>query len=152
MQKATHRCVVCSSSNLVPGGHGDMALNQQKHAAPRQWHGRGSEGQVPTQHQHAAPYMYDGPSTLGLKQQRGNSTTQVPCAPHHEVSVKGLSTSSCTKAASIVSGESPEKKIWRPKPIQPWRSNHKMEGGNSFSRCRRPSNKQGNTVLNPKGK
>ena len=87
--KATHRCMVCSSSNLVSGGHGDMALNQQKHAAPRQWHGKGSEGQVPTQHQHAAPYMYDGPSTLGLRQEGRNSTTQVPCAPHHEFSVKG---------------------------------------------------------------
>ena len=32
-----------------------MALNQQKHAAPRQWHGKGSEGQVPSQQQHAAP-------------------------------------------------------------------------------------------------
>ena len=60
--------MVCSSSNLVSGGHGDMALNQQKHAAPRQWHGKGSEGQAPTQQQYAAHYMYDGPSTLGLKQ------------------------------------------------------------------------------------
>ena len=90
LQTATHRCMVCSSSNLVSGGHGDMALNQQKHAAPRQWHGKGSEGQVPTQHQHAAPYMYDGPSTLGVRQYKENSTTRSPCAPHHEVSVKGL--------------------------------------------------------------
>ena len=70
LQKAWERCMVCSSSNLVSGGHGDMALNQQKHAAPRQWHGKGSEGQVHTQQQHAAPTAKnaEGRSTMALKQ------------------------------------------------------------------------------------
>ena len=36
------------------------------------------------------PTAKDGPSTLGLRQQRKISTTPVPCAPHQEVSAKGL--------------------------------------------------------------
>ena len=62
-----------------------------------------------------------------------------------------MSTSGCTKAASIGTAEV-RKNILVPQPTQPWRRNHKMGGGNSFSRCRRPSSKQGNTVLNPKRK
>ena len=74
LQKAWQRCVVCSSSNLVSGGHGDMALNQQKHAAPRQWHGKGSKGQVPffLLHCQHLPYGSPGHATLPQKGKRSS--------------------------------------------------------------------------------
>ena len=63
-------------------GHGP---NQHKRAVPRRGHEAKSLTSISM-----LPHYIDGPSTLGLRQQRKISTTPVPCAPHQEVTVKGL--------------------------------------------------------------
>ena len=92
--------------------------------SPRQ----GSLGQVPTQQQHAAP-LHRWTVDAGPKAIEEDLHHPVPCTPHQEVPVKGLSTAGCTRAASIGNGGS-LKKVLAPQPTQPRRSSHKMRGGN----------------------
>ena len=92
---------------------------------------QGSWGHVPNQQQHAAPLQNDGLSTLGLRQWRKISTTPVPCAPHQEVSVKGLEHHRLHEGSVHRKRQKSETNL-APQPTQPRRRNHKMGGGNIF--------------------
>ena len=147
MQKARQRCMVCSSSNLVSGGHGDMALNQQKHAAPRQWHGKGSKGQVPTQHQHAAP-LHRWTVDAGPKAIEEDLHHPGTVCPSPRGSGEGLEHHRLHEG-SVHRKRRKSEQIFGA-PTHPTAAQQPQDGRREhFSRCRRPSSKQGNTVLNP---
>ena len=77
------------------------------------------------------PTAKDGPSTLGLRQQRKISTTPVPCAPHQKVSVKGLEHHRLHEGSVHRKRQESEKNL-APQPTQPRRRNHKMGAGSIF--------------------
>ena len=104
-------------------GHGP---NQHKRAVPRRGHEAKSLTSISM-----LPHYIDGPSTLGLRQQRKISTTPVPCAPHQEVTVKGLEHHRLHEG-SVHRKRQKSEKNWRPNPPNRGAETTRWEEGTFF--------------------
>ena len=118
--------MVCSSSSHVSGGHWDMDLISKSVLSPRQ----GSLGQVPTQHQHAAP-LHRWTVDAGPKAIEEDLHHPGTVRPSPRGSGEGLEHHRLHEG-SVHRKRRKSEKILAPQPTQPRHSSHKMGGGNIF--------------------
>ena len=136
-------CMVSSSSSHISGGHWDMDLISNGVLSPRQ----GSWGQVPTQHQHAAP-LHRWTVDAGPKAIEEDLHHPGTVRPSPRGSGEGLEHHRLHEGSVHRKRRKSETNFGA--PTHPTAAQQPQDGRKEhFSRCRRPSSKQGNTVLNP---